>query len=85
MMVLPYDFDILRPSVPGSLAAGVSSGCGSGKTNVASLHCIENVEASRNLARQLDVRYLVFAHGNEVRLVNQNVGRSAAPDIPRKP
>src|SRR5579862_2839839 len=31
-MVLPYDFDILRPSVPGSLAAGVSSGCGSGKT-----------------------------------------------------
>src|SRR5208283_1080091 len=31
-MVLLYDFDILRPSVPGSLAAGVSSGCGSGKT-----------------------------------------------------
>src|SRR5712691_2180492 len=32
MMVLPYDFDILRPSVPGSLAAGVSSGWGSGNT-----------------------------------------------------
>ena len=31
-MVLPYDFDILRPSVPGSFGAGVSSGCGSGKT-----------------------------------------------------
>ena len=34
-IVLPYDFDILRPSVPGSLAAGVSSGFGSGKTNFA--------------------------------------------------
>ena len=32
-MVLPYDFDILRPSVPGSLGAGVSKGCGSGKTS----------------------------------------------------
>src|SRR5215475_5462817 len=32
--VLPYDFDILRPSVPGNLAAGVSSGCGSGNTVV---------------------------------------------------
>src|SRR5581483_7577967 len=32
MMVFPYDFDILRPSVPGSLAAGVSKLCGSGKT-----------------------------------------------------
>src|SRR5450432_3285801 len=30
-MVLPYDFDIFRPSVPGSLAAGVSRGCGSTK------------------------------------------------------
>src|SRR5271165_7148306 len=32
-IVLPYDFDILRPSVPGSLAAGVSSGFGSEKTS----------------------------------------------------
>ena len=31
-MVLPYDFDILRPSVPGSFGDGVSSGFGSGKT-----------------------------------------------------
>src|ERR1019366_51790 len=33
-MVLPYDFDILRPSVPGSLAAGVRSGLGSEKTSL---------------------------------------------------
>src|ERR1035437_3199697 len=31
--VFPYDFDILRPSVPGSFAAGVSSACGSGNTS----------------------------------------------------
>ena len=30
--VFPYDFDILRPSVPGNFAAGVSRDCGSGKT-----------------------------------------------------
>src|SRR5262249_60938169 len=34
MIVFPYDFDILRPSVPGNLAAGVSSGYGSGNTVV---------------------------------------------------
>ena len=33
MIVLPYDFDILRPSVPGNLAAGVSKACGSGNTS----------------------------------------------------
>src|SRR5947209_5315318 len=32
MIVFPYDFDIFRPSVPGSLAAGVNRGCGSGNT-----------------------------------------------------
>src|SRR6266478_2675265 len=32
--VFLYDFDILRPSVPGSFAAGVSKGWGSGKTGV---------------------------------------------------
>src|ERR1039458_858249 len=31
--VFPYDFDILRPSVPGNFAAGVSSAAGSGKTS----------------------------------------------------
>ena len=82
-MVLPYDFDILRPSVPGSFAAGVSSGCGSGKTTSrcgsrlpgSQLARIELVEAARHLARQLDVRHLVFAHRHKVCLVNQDVRR----------
>src|ERR1019366_2605092 len=36
---------------------------------------IELVEAPCNFARQLDVRHLVFADGNKIRLINQNVGR----------
>ena len=32
-MVFPYDFDILRPSRPGTFAAVVCSGSGSGKTS----------------------------------------------------
>src|SRR5258707_10964066 len=35
IIVLPYDFDILRPSVPGSLGTGVSRDCGSGQTSLA--------------------------------------------------
>ena len=31
-MVLPYDFDIFRPSSPGTFGVAVKSGCGSGKT-----------------------------------------------------
>jgi hypothetical protein len=31
-MVLPYDFDIFRPSSPGTFGVAVNSGCGSGKT-----------------------------------------------------
>ncbi len=73
-MVLPYDFDIFRPSVPGSLAAGVSSGCGSGKTYDA-FAGIKHVEAARDFASQFDVRNLVFAHRNEVALVDQDVRR----------
>src|SRR6185312_6819712 len=30
----PYDFDILRPSVPGNLGDGVNNACGSGNTKV---------------------------------------------------
>ena len=32
LIALPYDFDIFRPSSPGTLALGVKSACGSGKT-----------------------------------------------------
>jgi hypothetical protein len=32
-IAFPYDFDIFRPSIPGSRGAGVSRGCGSGKTS----------------------------------------------------
>jgi hypothetical protein len=32
-MALPYDFDILRPSVPGNPLGFVSSVCGSGNTS----------------------------------------------------
>ena len=31
-IVFPYDFDILRPSSPGTVGVAVNSGCGSGKT-----------------------------------------------------
>ena len=32
-IVLPYDFDIFRPSSPGTFGVSVSSACGSGKTS----------------------------------------------------
>ena len=31
-MVFPYDFDILRPSSPGTFGVSVNNGSGSGKT-----------------------------------------------------
>ena len=40
-----------------------------------SLSRIETVEPPCNLARQFHVRHLVFADGNEVRLVHQNIRR----------
>ncbi len=73
-MVLPYDFDILRPSVPGNLAAGVSSGCGSGKRSI-TFAVVKLIEPPRDFPRQLHVRYLVFAHRNEITFVHQDVGR----------
>ena len=67
---MPYDFDILRPSVPGMRLASVSSVFGSGKTGA-----VEVVEAAHDLARQLDVRRLVLAHRHGVGLVDDDVGR----------
>src|SRR3954452_10556670 len=32
IIALPYDFDILRPSVPGNFGMEVNNGCGSGNT-----------------------------------------------------
>ena len=60
MMVLPYDFDILRPSVPGSLGAGVSSDLRLGE-NLAALAAVEPIKPPRDFPRQFDVRDLVFA------------------------
>src|ERR1019366_9628357 len=60
-MVLPYDFDILRPSVPGSLAAGVSRGFGSGKT---SLELIIGGRPSRTILEPNAIRSLGVLSGH---------------------
>ena len=68
-IALPYDFDILRPSVPGMRGAAVSRVFGSGNTGA-----VEVVEAAHDLAGQLDVRRLVLAHRHRVGLVDDDVG-----------
>ena len=68
-MTLPSDLDILAaPSVPLMMGESVNTASGSGE-HVA----VARVEGAHDLARQLQVRRLVLAHGHVARLVDGDV------------